>query len=462
MRPVWLSIVCVLLMSAGVFAREPWKLEEALGAPDWLSMWGETRWRYEEQNGRFRAERTGNDRLLAIRNLLTVEANSGPFSLGFELQDSRTYLDSADSPNTNSFTNPLDFLQLYARVKTKDFLYPGIDAMLTVGRQIPSIGSKRQIERIDFANVIKSYSGAYLQTKSKRGDELHAFYGVLVGREPTDLALLDRNALRADKEQWGRKFWLAHYRRPNILPGLVSDLWGELFVYGLFETDKPGVQTPNRQYVWPGFRLYRGKAKGRWDADAEIAWRFGSRRATSDPNDTRDLDSSSSMVFLKAGYTLESDLNLNIAMQYYRTSGDKDPNDDNYDQFERLFGGRRGDLNNTSIHGPLTPANLTAIGPRFEVKPNDRMDARLTYSATYLTSATDAWVVARLRDPTGQSGNFIGHAIDGRARYWIVPGNLQLEVGASALIFGGFANNVPNGPTRSRSLFGYTQLTVFF
>ena len=391
-----------------------------------------------------------------------MEAHSGPFSLGFELQDSRTYLDSADSPNTNSFTNPLDFLQLYARVETKDFLYPGVDATLTVGRQIPSIGSKRQIERIDFANVIKSYSGAYLQTKSKRGDEFHAFYGFLVGREPSDFALLDRNALRADKEQWGRNFWLAHYRRPNILPGLVSDLWGELFVYGLFETDKPDVQTPNRQYVWPGFRLYRGKARGRWDADAEIAWRFGSRRATSDPNDTRDLDSSSSMVFLKAGYTLNSDLNLNIAMQYYRTSGDKDPNDDNYDQFERLFGGRRGDLNNTSMHGPLTPANLTAIGPRFEIKPNDRMDARLTYSATYLTSATDAWVVARLRDPTGQSGDFIGHAIDGRARYWIVPGNLQLEVGASALIFGGFAKNVPNGPTRSRSLFGYTQLTVFF
>ncbi len=226
-----------MLLTANATAQEPWQLIEATKAPDWLRVWGETRWRYEEQNGRFRAGRTGNDRVLAIRSLLTLEARKGPFSLGFELQDSRNYLVSDDTPITNSFTNPLDFLRFYARVEAKNFLYPGVDASLTIGRQIPSIGSKRQIERIDFANVIKSYSGAYLQTKSQRGDEFHAFYGFLVGREPTDFALLESNALRADKEQWGRNFWLAHYRRPNILPRLVSDVWGELFVYGLHETD---------------------------------------------------------------------------------------------------------------------------------------------------------------------------------------------------------------------------------
>ena len=43
-------------------------------------------------------------------------------------------------------------------------------------------------------------------------------------------------------------------------------------------------------------------------------------------------------------------LNPNLAFQHYYTSGDDNPNDNRYDQFERLFGGRRTDLNNTSIH----------------------------------------------------------------------------------------------------------------
>ena len=102
------------------------------------------------------------------------------------------------------------------------------------------------------------------------------------------------------------------------------------------------------------------------------------------------------------------------------------------------------------------------MGARFEIKPSDRFNARLTYSAAYLTSATDIWAIARLSDPLGGSGNFIGHAIDGRFRYWIKPGNLELEIGASAFLYGGFASNVMNGPEGSRSLFGYTQLTFFF
>ncbi|MEO1574566.1 MAG: alginate export family protein [Pseudomonadota bacterium] len=113
------------------------------------------------------------------------------------------------------------------------------------------------------------------------------------------------------------------------------------------------------------------------------------------------------------------------------------------------------------MHGPLTPANLTALGVRIDVKPSDRWDARLHYSAAYLESATDSWVIARLRDRSGQSGDFIGHALDSRARFWFVPDVLQLEIGASALMFGEFAKSVPNGPTGSRTLFAYSQLVYY-
>ena len=98
------------------------------------------------------------------------------------------------------------------------------------------------------------------------------------------------------------------------------------------------------------------------------------------------------MLLFRVGYTFNHWLNPNLAFQHYYTSGDDNPNDNRYGQFERLFGGRRTDLNNTSIHGPLTPANLTATGFRVEFRPNANWDGRVHYSAATLSSNTDSFV----------------------------------------------------------------------
>ena len=172
-----------------------------------------------------------------------------------------------------------------------------------------------------------------------------------------------------------------------------------------------------------------------------------------------DLDVFASQLLARVGYTFDAPWRPRVALQWYWASGDEDPDDDRFDQYERLFGGRRTDLNNTSIHGPLTPANLSAPGVRMDVKPGRRWDARLHYSAAFLASATDSFVIARLRDPSGDSGRFMGHTLDARARYWVIPDSLQMEIGASAFIFGDFTQSVPEGPDDERTLFAYTQLT---
>ena len=202
----------------------------------------------------------------------------------------------------------------------------------------------------------------------------------------------------------------------------VEGLWGEAFVYGLDERDTAGNPTPNRSYVAPGFRLYRSSKAGQWDVDLEAALRLGSRRATSDPDDTDDLNTEASTLFAALGYRFNAPWKPRFAAEYYYASGDADPDDDVFGQHERLFGARRSDLNNTSIHGPLTPANLSAPGWRMEVEPSERTDARVYYHAAFLASETDRWVIARLQDPTGQSGDFIGHTIDARARYVLGAG----------------------------------------
>ena len=463
MKPVLLALSLACLFAAPAPAEEPLRLERAVNAPDWLTLGGESRMRYESLDGQFRAGRDGSDQLLAFRSLLRAEADTGPVSFALELQDSRTYLGDTGTPLSSSFANPLDVLQLHARFDA----LPGLmgkasQSALILGRQTVSIGSKRQIERPSFANVIKSYTGARLTSRAARGDELHLVYVVPVARFPDTRPDLDDNAASGDEEQWGRRIWGAHYRRADILPQTVPGLWGELFVYGLEEEDTENVQTPDRSYIAPGFRLYRKPEAGQWDLDLEAALRRGTRHATRNPADTQGLDVDAAMMIAVLGYSFDAPWQPRVSLEYYFASGDETPGDLAFDQHERLFGGRRTDLNNTSIHGPLTPANLSAPGFRVQLTPNARWDGWLQYHAASLASATDSWVVAGLRDPTGQSGDFIGHEIDARARYWVVPDSLRLELGASGLVYGEFPKNVPGGPEGDATLYGYGQLTLTF
>tara|TARA_R110000765_G_scaffold76690_1_gene150411 strand:- start:53814 stop:55205 length:1392 start_codon:yes stop_codon:yes gene_type:complete len=444
-------------------AEEAFRLRDSVEAPAWLTLKGETRLRYETLQGQFRAGGEGGDQLLLFRSLLLAEADTGPVSFGVEVQDSQTYLADAGTPLSSSIANPLDFLQLYARIdELPGVVGEGSSSKLTLGRQTVSIGSKRQIERVDFANVIKSYTGAHFVSTAARGDEFHLVYVVPTARFPDARPALDDNELSGDEEQWERRIWGVHYRRADILPAMAPGLWGEVFAYGLEERDSGDFQTPDRSYFAPGFRLYRKPVSGQWDIDLEGALRRGSRYASSAPSDTQSLEVEASMLFAAVGYTFDTPWQPRFALEYYYASGDEDPFDLNYDQHERLFGSRRTDLNNTSIHGPLTPANLNAPGFRVEVKPNARWDARFYYHAAHLASKTDSWVIAKLRDPSGQSGDFIGHTLDGRARYWVLPDSLRLELGASALIYGEFAKDVPGGPDGDGTLFGYAQLTFTY
>lgn len=453
-----------LAVSAGAaLAQDAFRLEEASNAPDWLTLRGETRARYESLDGQFRAGREGSDQLLLFRTLFLAEADTGPFSVGFEVQDSRTYLGDSGTPLSNSIANPLDFLQVYARFDDLPSLLGEESAsQLTLGRQTVSIGSKRQIERVEYANVIKSYTGAHYISQASRGDEFHLIHVVPTARFPSTRPALDDNQLSGDEEQWERRIWGVHYRRADILPETLPGLWGEVFVYGLEEKDTSDFQTPDRSYVAPGFRLYRKPKTGRWDLDLEAALRKGTRYATSNPADTQSLKVDAAMLYAALGYSFDAPWRPRLSLEYYYASGDEDPDDLALDQHERLFGSRRTDLNNTSIHGPLTPANLSAPGFRVQVTPNARWDGWLQYHAASLASGTDRWVIAGLRDPSGRSGEFIGHMLDARMRYWVIPDSLRLEFGASGLVYGGFAKNVSGGPAGDGTLFGYTQLSFSF
>lgn len=430
-----------------------------------LSVSGELRGRYESLDGQFRAAKTGSDQLLLFRSLVHGKYQLNDTEIGLELQDSRTYLSDTETPLSSSFTNSLDVLQAYIAFNNRPgLLGVGSKQKLTLGRQTITIGSKRQIQRVSFANVVKSYTGIYSKSVSANKDELHAFYVVPLERLPALKEQLKDNQIELDKEQWHRRIWGLHYRRADVFTDLGDNIWGELFAYGFDESDQNNKQTANRHYLTLGGRLYKKWQSNRFDYDIELAHRTGSRHASSKADDRVDLDVNADMAFVRLGYTFANALNTNLALQYYYTSGDKNPQDNNFDQYENMFGGRRTDLNNTSTHGPLTPANLSAMGARIELRPDSNWDARLHYSAAYLSSETDSLVIAKYRDESGQSGDFIGHTLDSRFRYWWDNKTWTLELGLSMLLPGSYLEKVREQEqlATNTTKFGYVQLGYKF
>ena len=432
---------------------------------DDLSISGELRARYESLDGQFRAGKAGSDQLLLFRSLVHGKYQLDNTEFGLELQDSRTYLSDNETPLSSSFTNTLDVLQAYVAFnRLPGLLGTDSEQKLTLGRQTVSIGSKRQIERVSFANVIKSYTGFYSKSVNANKDELHAFYVVPIERLPNVKEQLKGNEFELDKEQWHRRIWGLHYRQAHAFSNLVDNVWAELFAYGFDEADKNNKKTANRHYLTTGGRLYKKWQSNSVDFDIELAHRTGSRHASSKVDDNIDLDVKAEMALIKVGYTFEDALNTNVALQYYYTSGDNNSQDDKFEQFERMFGGRRTDLNNTSIHGPLTPANLSAMGARIEFRPDSNWDARVHYSAAYLSSKTDSFVIAEYRDEAGQSGDFIGHTVDSRLRYWWQDKAWMLDIGLSVLVPGSYLDNVRSDEqlAAKTTKFGYVQLGYKF
>jgi len=448
--------------AATVAADTPWRLSDALGAPDWLSVTGEHRMRLELLDGQFRPNRSGQDQVLMLRTTLHTVAGDGPLRLGLELGDSRVYLDADDTPLGVADVNTADIVQAYLAIGTNDLLGTGSAARLSLGRQVIHIGSGRQVFRPGFRNVIRPLTGVSLRLETGRGDTLDAFYTVPVSTEPDDRDALGSLSHSFDKELWQQRFFGLHYRRAELFGPLFPGVWGEMYLYGFLQDDSDTVPTPNRRVTDIGGRLYRAPRAGELDMDIEASWRFGSRTATSAPDDTRPLDVKASLLFAAVGYSWPSDTQPRLALEYFITTGDDDPDDATFGRYERLFSARRRDMGNSGIFGPLNASNHQHIRLVGSIAPTPRTDYQLLYSATFLASRRDIWITTGLRDTSGASGAFIGHLMEGRVRHWLIPGGLRLEVGASLLLFGEFPKTVAGGPAGSRSLYGFGQLTFQF
>ena len=86
----------------------------------------------------------------------------------------------------------------------------------------------------------------------------------------------------------------------------------------------------------------------------------------------------------------------------------------------------------------------------------------MLYRAMWLAAEVDAFSTTGVRDASGRSGDFAGHQVEARLRYWIVPARLRFEFDGLLLRKGQFLRDAPNAPPGRWTRYGSFNLTTSF
>ena len=435
-----------------------WRMGKALDLPGWLSIDGTYRVRYESLDSPFRAKARGSDQIMVERLLLNARVTFDRLYGDIELEDARQQLAESGTPLGTDIVNTLEPLQAYLGARFSG-VFSGSDRLdLTAGRMTMDVGSRRLVARNRFRNTTNAFTGMRAKWQRSDGSEAQAFYVLPVQRRPSDFASLKNNDSEIDTETSGAQLWGLFGARPNIL-GTAT---GEAYFYGFRARDRPYLPVADRTLYTPGVRLFVKPAATSWDYEVESAFQFGTSRLTTAATDKKNLQQRAGFFHVAAGYTLSGSMSPRLELSYDFASGDRDPKDGTDNRFDPLFGARRFDLGPTGIYGALARSNISSPGMRIEAKPTRDLSGFAGYRALWLASGKDQFTTARLQDPTGRSGRFVGHQIEAEMQYNLVPGNLALQIGGAYLIQGRFLENAPNAPREGNTTYVYASAMATF
>ncbi len=353
---------------------------------------------------------TDNPFFLRNRAWIGIKDILDPFRFAVEFQDSRVVNNKFVS--TDQERNEFDLLNAYGELYFKKAL--GADdrgqdrpIRFRVGRMAYEATDRRFIARNEWRNTTNTFEGFRLNLGREANDwELDLF-----GMQPV-------RRLQTKFDEANSNLWfygaIGTWRKWSDIVTLQPYYMGQKQ-----QGDPNGFTATNkldREIHMPGFRAY-GKVSDYFDFDVSYNHQLG----TSGPN---RVDAQ--------GYTVEVGRNFDYAWKprlslfYGYASGDKNPNDNVDNRFDRFFGFARP----WSADHYVVYENLKAPKIRFEFAPTQKLGFELGYGAYFLASSKDRMfdildgnISNTIKDPgfnrdrTGQSGDFGGHSFEGRIRY---------------------------------------------
>lgn len=433
---------------------EPWRLDDALDTPDWLNLSGSYRLRYEWLDNPFRVINSGSDELLVSRLRLKAEAANDTWRAGVELQDSRAWLADNGTPLFTDDVNVLEPLQFYVGLRGRNWISAGDAVDITVGRFTMGMGSNRLIGEHIFRNTRSAFDGARAAWTPQSGPRVQAFLTNPVIRLPRQPSELRDNKFELD-EAANTVFWGVHVDRLRF-----AGLDAEVYLYGLDESYGPRNPLLSRNYLTTGFRLIEDGPD--WSWQLETIYQFGDVRSTRLPEDTSRLDHSAWLLHAHLGRTFGGAWRPEIELRYDFGSGDKRPGDGNNERFDDLYGPLRFDTGPTGIYGALRRNNISSPGVYANLHPGEQSVWMIGYKAVWLAERRDFFAATALRDPQGQSGSFVGHQVETRFRWNVLPGAFRFETGAAILFKGEFLKNAPLAPPGGDTVFLYSNFLLTF
>lgn len=453
-----------LMVSPSGGAAPPYRLDDLIDSSPAFSLSGTHRTRYETLDGQFRNGGSGGDQMLALRTLVLAKLDFESVAFAAELEDSRGFLTDSATPagvtvRNPTGINPLELLQANVTFRSDDLFGAGWSSRFTGGRMTMDVGSRRFVARNRFRNTINAFTGVDWQLENAQA-ELRLFYTFPVLRrvDPSDAV----NDPQMDKESKDRRFWGVYFR-PKSISGLSTNgLEFETFFFGRQRKVATDFVTPIDQTVYtPGARLWRSPEAGSFDFELEGVYQFGRDRLTP----ALTVEKRAFFVHAEAGYSPSHAWNPRAVLQFDVASGDDDGDRGNGtdNRLDTLFGARRFDFGPTGINGAFARGNLISPGLKVSAKPRTDLAGFVAVRGFWLESARDAWTVAAISDPTGQSGRYLGTQAETSLQFDLIPKNLRLETGLSYLVEGDFPRDAPriNAPP-GNTFYAYTQAILSF
>jgi len=419
-----------------------------------VQLQGDYRLRYEALDPQFRSGYSGRDQALSMRGRLRLDVPFQRGSLTAEIMDSRATLNDDGSPVYTSTVNTLEIIQALATLELAPAA-PDRRNTLSVGIMTKDLGSRRLIARNRFRNTVNTFAGLDWQWSGADGQLVEAFYFSPLRRLPEDREALLDNDRQTDEISRDTLLAGVFLRWPISADGTRAEI---LAVRSSGPEARVEVDA-SADLSTVDLRLLRKPVAAGWDFEIELALQRGKSR---EPGSAEKGRHSAFFTHLSAGYTLAGPKRLRLAVEYNYASGDRDAFDSETERFDYLYGSRRFDFGPTGIYGPIARSNLEALGLRSTAQISPSVTMLLAYQHYELASATDAWIVAGLRDPSGGSGRSLGRQLEYAFTWDVIPQRLTLELGSAYLRYGSFARNAPDASGNSHSVYAYGQLLTRF
>jgi len=413
-------------------AKTGFRLLETL---DWLQLGAEERMRFEiRENSLLETPQTGTDYpvLSRFRLFLGIKKILDPFRMAIEFQDSRW--ENHLYPSTNRQVNEREPIQMYGELYFDDALGSGRPLYVRGGRMAFELLDRRLVANNEFRNTSNTFQGV----RAKWGEPTNDWEFDLLALQPIDRLLYAFDAVFPGLWFYGT---VGSVRRWSEI-ATVQPYW-----LGLTQSVTDENPDPNDKFNihTTGVRAY-GIVNGTpWDWDVDVAYQFGKW--------TNDQIQNAWASALELGYTIErSFLKPRFSAFFGYGSGDRDPNDDQNNSFNALYGFNQP----WSRNDYFSWDNAIQPKARLELNPSKDLLIDMGYGAFWLASSKAPWVRVRLFDPTGRSGNWLGSEYDIRLRYrfW---GRITTELSYSRFDPGTFPTKLGKGLA---SNFFYFQLTL--